>query len=181
MPILFLDLHNLRCMDTIPEQGLLTIFLRHRKDLLQFLTYKVSCADTAADLVQETYLRLAHYPEGAAIGNQRAFVFRVADNLALDHLRARTRRERRDGGPLAEEFADAGPEPDAQLAARQQMERLESLIYQLPPQCRSVFLRVRVEGKSYADVAAELGIAPRTVESHMHKALKFIKERFTCE
>jgi len=83
---------------------LLSSFFRHQQELLQFLTSKVNCAETAADLVQETYLRVARHSASGEILNQRAFLFRIADNLALDHLRSKARREKRDGGVVREEI-----------------------------------------------------------------------------
>ncbi|MCK9609231.1 MAG: RNA polymerase sigma factor [Methylomonas sp.] len=164
-------------MDTITEPNLIASFLRHQKELQQFLTYKVDCAETAADLIQETYLRIARHTADTDIANPRAFLFRVADNLALDHLRGKARQNKRDGGQVSDEIACHQPQPDSALVGQQQMELFEKLIYQLPPQCRTVFLLCRVEGKSYSEIAAELGISPRTVESHMYKALKFLKDR----
>lgn len=164
-------------MDALTEPNLIASFLRHQKELQQFLTYKVDCAETAADLIQETYLRIARQTTDADIANPRAFLFRVADNLALDHLRGKARQNKRDGGQPSDEIACRQPQPDKVLMGQQQMELFEKLIYGLPPQCRTVFLLCRVEGKSYAEIAGELSISARTVESHMHKALKLLKER----
>lgn len=164
-------------MDALTEPDLIASFLRHQKELQQFLTYKVNCAETAADLIQETYLRIARHTADTDIANPRAFLFRVADNLALDHLRGKARQNRRDGGLVSDEIACRQPQPDSAVLGQQQMELFEKLIYRLPPQCRTVFLLCRVEGKSYAEIAAELSISARTVESHMHKALKLLKER----
>ncbi|OAI08988.1 RNA polymerase subunit sigma-24 [Methylomonas methanica] len=164
-------------MDAITDSDLLASFLLYQKELQQFLTRKVNCAETAADLIQETYLRIARYSAAGEIANQRAFVFRVADNLALDHLRSRARQEQRDGGLVGDDIACSQPQPDSSLEGQQQMELFETLIYELPPQCRKVFLACRVEGKRYSEIAAELGISARTVESHMHKALKHLKDR----
>lgn len=155
----------------------LTLFLRYQSEIRQFLARKVGCSDSAADLTQETYLRVAGYAGANEISNQRAFVFRVADNLALDHLRSRARQERRDGGLVDEDIPCHQPQPDSALEGQQQMELFEKLIYELPPQCRTVFLLCRVEGKRYSEIAADLGISARTVESHMHKALQLLKDR----
>ena len=163
-------------MDAITESDLLASFLLHRKELQQFLTHKVNCAETAADLIQETYLRIARYSTDGEIANQRAFVFRIADNLALDHLRSRDRHEQRDGGLVDEDIACRQPQPDSMLEG-QQLELFEKLIHELPPQCRTVFLLCRVEGKRYSEIAAELGISARTGEAHMYKALKLLKDR----
>ncbi|WP_033412583.1 RNA polymerase sigma factor [Methylosarcina fibrata] len=153
------------------EHDLLQVFLRSRQELRRYLLRRVQCSEAAADLLQETYLRLADYPAGDEIKNWHAFMFRVADNLALDHLRSRMRQQQRYVGQPEEDIVCVKPGPDRVLAARQQMDRFETLIHALPPQCRSVFLLCRVEGRSYAEVAEELGISVRTVESHMRKAL----------
>ncbi|BBL60536.1 RNA polymerase sigma factor [Methylomonas koyamae] len=164
-------------MPTVGESQLLDAFLRYQSEIRQFLARKVGCSDSAADLTQETYLRVAGYAGANEISNQRAFVFRVADNLALDHLRSRARQEQRDGGLVDEDIPCHQPQPDSALEGQQQMELFEKLISELPPQCRTVFLLCRVEGKRYSEIAADLGISARTVESHMHKALQLLKDR----
>jgi RNA polymerase sigma-70 factor, ECF subfamily len=165
-------------MNLLPESGLSALFLSHQKDLVQFLTYKVRCAETAADLTQETYLRIAHHPDVGNIENMRAYLFRIANNLALDYLRSQTRRHQRDAGPVTENIICRQPEPDTVLSDHQQLEFLEQAIYGLPPKCREVFLMNRVEGKSYTEISKELAISPRTVESHMRKALDQIRKQF---
>lgn len=165
-------------MSLFPEQSLSSFFLQHQKDLMQFLTYKVQCAETATDLTQETYLRLVRHRKVDTIENMRAYLFRIANNLALDHLRSRTRQLQRDGGPVTDDLICEAPEPESVLADRQQLEMLERIIYDLPPKCREVFLMCRVEGKSYAEIGDALTISPRTVESHMRKAMEQIRKQF---
>lgn len=165
-------------MSLFPEQSLSLFFLQHQKDLMQFLTYKVQCAETATDLTQETYLRLVRHRKVDTIENMRAYLFRIANNLALDHLRSRTRQLQRDGGPVTDDLICEAPEPESVLADRQQLEMLERIIYDLPPKCREVFLMCRVEGKSYAEIGDALTISPRTVESHMRKAMEQIRKQF---
>jgi RNA polymerase sigma-70 factor (ECF subfamily) len=164
-------------MNLFPDQSLSSCFLQHQKDLMQFLTYKVQCAETATDLTQETYLRVARHRKADTIENMRAYLFRIANNLALDHLRSRARLLQRDAGPVTDDFICEAPEPETVLANRQQLEMLEQIIYGLPPKCREVFLMCRVEGKSYTEIGDALGISPRTVESHMRKALEQIRKQ----
>jgi RNA polymerase sigma-70 factor (ECF subfamily) len=164
-------------MNLLPKPGLSAFFLLHQKDLMQFLSYKVRCAETAADLTQETYLRIAHHPDVGNIENMRAYLFRIANNLALDYLRSQTRQSQRDAGPVTDDLVSHQPEPDAALSDRQQLEYLEQIIYGLPPKCRAVFLMSRVEGKSYTEISKQFGISPRTVEGHMRKALDQIRKQ----
>jgi len=145
---------------------------------MQFFTYKIGCAETAADLTQETYLRIIHHADADRIENIRAYLFRIANNLAIDYLRSRSRQSLRDAGPVTEHMPCRQPEPDTVLDDRQQLEFLERAIYDLPPKCREVFLLSRVEGKSYTEISIELAISPRTVESHIRKALDQIRKQF---
>lgn len=166
-------------MNIAQESPLLASFIRHQKDLLRFLSFKISCAETARDLVQESYIRIANYPEAETIENPRAFCFHVANNLALDHLRKRAFQDKFISGEIDHETtASPAQEPADAVNAIQQLERLEIFIEQLPSIRRQVFLLSRVEGLSYKAIAHELGISERTVENHVYKALKMLKERF---
>jgi len=97
-------MENVSSMNLLPEPELLALFLLHQKDLAQFLTCKVHCAETAADLTQEIYLLIARHPDAGNIENMRAYLFRIANNLALDHLRSQTRQNKRNAGPVTEDI-----------------------------------------------------------------------------
>jgi RNA polymerase sigma-70 factor, ECF subfamily len=166
-------------MNTAQESPLLASFIRHQKDLLRFLSFKLSCAETAGDLVQETYLRIANYPASETIENPRAFCFHIANNLALDHLRKRAYQDKFTSGEIDHETtASPAQEPADAVNTIQQLERLELLIEDLPPIRRRVFLLSRVEGYTYKAIAQELGISERTVENHVYKAMKKLKQYF---
>lgn len=165
-------------MNLSPEPNALSFFLLYQKDLLQFLTYKVRCAETAADLTQETYLRIAQHQKLDGIENIRAYLFRIANNLAIDHLRSRTRQPQHETELILEDLVCPQPKPETVCADSQQLAFLEQAIYELPEKCRTVFLMCRVEGKSYREISLELGISTRTVESHIRNALAQLQKKF---
>src|SRR3546814_9917082 len=68
---------------------LLAAIETHYGELTAFVRRKARCPALAADIVQETYVRLASGSTPASIANPRAFLYRVASNLAVDHLRDR--------------------------------------------------------------------------------------------
>ena len=70
-------------VDPLPPEEL---FRRHSSELLRFFTRQTRCSELAADLRQETWLRLQGRPAGE-IGNVRAFLYRIARNLLIDHHR----------------------------------------------------------------------------------------------
>ena len=60
---------------------------------------------------------------------------------------------------------------------KESSERIQKAIDELPPRCKEVFYKSRMEGKTYADIAMELDISVKTVEVQIGKALKFLRER----
>lgn len=68
---------------------------------------------------------------------------------------------------------------DLQLAYAESNELMNEAIEKLPPQCKTIFIKCKIQGMSYKHVALELGIAEGTVHVQMVKALKAIKEYIT--
>lgn len=64
---------------------------RHREELLGFLAHRISCPETAADILQDAFFRLTQFDSDSRIANPRAFLYKVVGNLAIDHLRKHQR------------------------------------------------------------------------------------------
>ncbi len=161
------------------------MFERYYRELLGFLSLRLRDRDTAADLAQESYARVyASERAGTPVRDPRALLYATARNLVIDHHR---RSQVRAGG--AEPGADdappdpdghAGPsaqEPEQAFATRQRFEALAAIVDSLPPRCREVFLLVRIDGLSYAEAAASMGISVKTVEMQMKIAMDACWER----
>lgn len=153
-------------------------FQPHAQDVRQFLLRRLKCPETASDVLQDTFLRLMQSATAATIENPRAWLFRIAANLATDHLRRQQYRsaylseeEIRDG------ILDARPSAETQVFTKQQVAVLKQAIAELPPKCREVFILHKFKHLSYAEVATRLGIARSTVVKHMIKALEHCKRR----
>lgn len=160
------------------QSELLQLFQPHAQDLERFMTRRLGCPQAAADLLQETLLRLIQLGAPQSIDNPRAFLFRVASNLVIDHQR----RQQREAAYRAEEAAGADiPDPcpsiERVLFTKQQVEVLKQAIAELPPKCRQVFILHKFKHMSYVEVGAHLGIAQSTVVKHMIKALEYCKRR----
>lgn len=144
----------------------------HYKELVAFVRDRVKCSSLAADIVQETYVRLASRDGIAGIENPRALLYRVAGNLAIDHLRRqRTRAKYLMPQPPPESVPDRRPTAEAEIEAKQQVALLMDAVNELPPRCREVFMLRKFEGRHQAEIAEALGISRNMVEKHLRKAL----------
>jgi RNA polymerase sigma factor (sigma-70 family) len=159
--------------------ALIASFRENYQDLLRFLTRRTGDAERAADVAQDTYVRLAAIaPANLDIQNPRAFVYRVAANLAIDTLR----RE----GRIASDFTflsageavpDPAPSPEASALAREKVRLLEAALDELPSKPRLALLLSRVEGRSFAEIARQLDVSESMVAKYIARALRHCRDR----
>lgn len=136
----------------------------------------VFAPDVAEELVQDVFFRFWSKREHLSeIDALRTYLIRAARNTALNHLRrqklehAHEEREAAMGEPYTTEHAD-----DATTAG-ELTEAVNAAINRLPPRCREVFLMSRDGGLTYVEIARELGISIKTVETQMGRALKTLR------
>ena len=149
------------------------LYREHQPMLIRWLARVVHCQDTAADLAQESYLRVAGSAGEQVITHPRAFLFRTARNLAFDHLRKMKTRNAT-VQPLEEALDLPSPQPSAETAMldRQRVALFRKTLDALPARCREVFLLHRVHHCTYAVIATRLRISESAVEKHIMRALK---------
>ncbi|MFK7956432.1 MAG: RNA polymerase sigma factor [Lysobacterales bacterium] len=148
----------------------------HRQELTSFAAAMVG-ADRAEDVVQDACFRLARamerQPTDQPIKNVRAYLFRITANLARDLLR-RDKRSDRHLKTLVDD--DHSPAAGDVAALDEQLILLRQAIANLPKKCRRAFVARKYEGLSYREIAAREGITEKTVENHIGRALKLLRE-----
>lgn len=158
------------------------LFSLHRMELLRFLQRCLGGRgghETAADLVQDSFIRLADSQAAASgtLKNPRAMLFRIARNLAIDSLR----RQRLvaqvfvEGGP-DETMAATDPSPEVRALDRDLLARLERALDDLPPMQRRILTMKRLQGLSHAEIAAETGLNPAAIEKNLTRALRRLRQ-----
>ena len=157
----------------MPSPPLLRVFQDNEGDLRAFMASRLRCPFTAHDLAQELYLKISALDARQEVTNARAYLFRMAANLVIDHLR----REQRQGGLLAEVESllwghTEGISPERHAMAQQELRHLIAAVEALPPATRRVFKLNRFDGKTQREIADELGISQTAVEKHIRKALR---------
>ena len=165
-------------MNDDAAEPLLAALQLHYDELHAFVRRKVRCPALAADIVQETYVRLASRGLSEAVRNPRALLYRVAGNLAIDQLRLQeTRAKYVTVMPLLENLPDARPSAEAEIDAKQRLALLMEAVEELPPRCRQVFVLRKFEDFDQAEIAETLGISRNMVEKHLRKALLHCAKR----
>jgi RNA polymerase sigma factor (sigma-70 family) len=159
------------------SRDLAGLFRAHRRELQAYLTERLRDGDVAADLTQETFLRFAEQGGGVAV-NDRAYLYRTAQNLFIDHAR-RVRRHRTEATALEDlaEIPEDVPDPEQVAGAREGLDRLREAVADLPVRTRQVFVLHRIEELTYSETAARLGISESSVQKHLAKALHHIMRR----
>lgn len=149
------------------------MFLSQRPRMEALVQRRVGCRATAADLVQELFLRFWKRPQ-APVEELGSYLLRSARNLAIDHLRGEDSRGRTLSVLLPDDD-DAQPSPEQAVQAGAELERIESALRQLPERTRHIFLLSRVHGRTYGEIASVMGLSQSAVEKHMMRALDACK------
>jgi RNA polymerase sigma-70 factor (ECF subfamily) len=162
-------------------QALELIFRRHGRLLLDVVHGYLAAPDEAEEVVQDLFLWIWEHRTSWSVPTElRPYLLTAARNRALNRLRHRQveRRvvERLLGAPEAAVRARApGPDPLESLTGNELSRVIAAAVADLPPRCRDVFLMLRRDELSHREVAATLGISPKTVEIHMTRALTAIR------
>lgn len=127
----------------------------------------------AEDVAQSLYLRVQRIQDHPPIANKRSFLFRLAHNLAVDHLRAERRRQAMfDGGVDASHVGSAEPSAEARLLDREKVARITAAVERMPLRCRQVFVLIKLDGLSVAETAERIGVSRDMVRKHVRHALE---------
>ncbi len=166
-------------MTQTPRPTLLGTYLDKRDMLLRYVLAACRDAGTAEDIVQDVYVKLSAMTEEPAVDNPSGYLFRMANNLYLNRLRALKSERTRDHAWQASSSEMIGadavndePSPEARITGRQQMVRLKAAVDALPEKTRVIFRLHKLDGVPQSQVAQQLGISISSVEKHLATALK---------
>ncbi len=151
-------------------------------ELHRYATHKY--AGAAGDIVHDAWIRLASRPSGGdaagthSVRDPVTYLRRVVDNVAVDRQRLAASRGRfLAPADAAQDVPSTGPSPYDATLGQQEYAVLLQAIRDLPDQARRVFVLFRGRHLSMAQIAAHLGISPRTVEKHIAVAVAHCRRR----
>ena len=151
-----------------------TILNRYQKSIYGFAFGFLKDAQEAEDVAQEVFLRL--YRTAASLENfvsLRAYLFRVARNLCIDHGR-KLRPEPMDDLPEPA----CGKTPLSQLCSAELRAQIDLVLEGLPESQRAAIFLRHEQGMSYAEISDSLNVTLHAVESLLTRARKTFRERF---
>lgn len=149
-----------------------SLFVRIRPELVRQIRRRVRCYDTAEDLAQDVFLKLDRITHRLPTESEaRRYLLRMAANIALDYHRVRANRERlhEHMAPLTDCSAADGR---SIIELRRMLDRTQAAMAALSARQRTVLLKSRIEGMTYAEIASELGVSISLVEKEVANALR---------
>jgi RNA polymerase sigma-70 factor, ECF subfamily len=183
-----LDLANLPDADvvTLAQHGRDSAFRelvrRYERPVFSLIFRMVRDRETAEDLAQDTFIKvLNHIDRYRPEFKFSSWLFKIANNVAIDHLRKRHLDTISiDGSPHASSAAEieatsldvAVRQESAleEMEAKELGSEIERAIARLRPEYRSCIMLRHVEGRSYEEIAATLDLPLGTVKTYIHRA-----------
>lgn len=161
---------------------------RYQRPVFSLIYRMVRDRELAEDLAQETFVKVLN-----AIDRYRpefkfsSWVFKIANNSAIDHLRKKELDTLSlEGGPdattpdrleaTALQIGDSGESPLEELEARELGSAIETAIGKLRPEYKTCIILRHVEGRPYDEIAEILGLPLGTVKTYIHRARAELRE-----
>lgn len=151
-----------------------SVFLETRQDLERVVRRRLRSTDNTSDLVHDVWIKCQRvtldFPDRQ---EARAYLLRMASNLAIDHERVEGRRAAILGelAPVYDVIERHEPSPESYALANDMAEQVETILASLPKLTRQMFVLVRLHGLSHKEVAEQLGVSKSLVDKYIVQAL----------
>ena len=166
------------------DSGAFADLVRRHQDRVYGMALRATgTPEDAEDLAQDVFLSVFRGLRGFKGDAQfTTWLYRIAWNRCADWLRGRRRPGRRTV-PLeeADDVADERADPSGETVERDDRRRLREAMDGLEEHYRSVMELAGVQGLSYAEVGAALGLPVKTVETRLYRARRQLRERLAAE
>jgi RNA polymerase sigma factor (sigma-70 family) len=160
-------------------------YRQYRSELQRYFAVRARDSASAEDLVQETYERIVRYRPVLPIGDEGgAYLFGVARNVLRD-ANKKELAERQHCMSYAPAAIDNHAQESSNLWIHEEggesiaREEFERVLNQLPHEHRVAFIRHRLDGRSYQEIADELGVCVSTVTNYIRIAMTHLARHFS--
>lgn len=162
---------------------------RHGPKLFNYLIRCLQNEDDAADIAQETFVRV--YQNRAKFDPNQQFstwLYIIATNLVRDRCRHRARHPQvsleaenaETGATLMQHVADGQPTPDESLRSAERAEAVRRTVDRLPEDLKTTLILFEYEERSHAEIAQILNCSPKAVEMRLYRARNLLREHLSA-
>ncbi len=149
------------------------LYKQHYTRLVGFAYQYVEDSDISEDLVQEVFTNIWNQADQIEIRTTiKSYLFGAVRNASLNHLK----HEKVVLGYAKENSGHDKVDHRDFLEMEELEKKIEQALQLLPEKRREIFEMSKLEGKKYHEIASELGISVKTVETQMSRALKVLRE-----
>jgi RNA polymerase sigma-70 factor (ECF subfamily) len=166
----------------LPHADFEALYQRYSREVWALAYARWMNADTAMDITQEAFLRLwKQGASGEVIANPRAWLLRVARNLAEDHAKSAFRRNGTQAPQTMNDVRSQGPGPHELMERDETFAQLREVLNELPQADREILtLRYALDYETN-QIAEALGIAPTAVHMRLSRARQRLAERLKAQ
>lgn len=154
----------------VQQQAVQDLYQQHNSWLKSWLRQRLDCSESAADLAQDTFVRLILSRQAAMLREPRAYLSSIARGLLVDCYRRRALEQ----AWLASLAALPEPieiSPEQRALILETLLEIDALFDGLGERTRQIFSMAQFEGLSHVEIARQLGLSSNTVRKHLVRAL----------
>jgi len=160
------------CIKEGNEKAFATFFYAYKDKLFSFLFQITKSENKAEDLVQDVFMKIWQTRDTlSTIDNLNAYIFKIAQNAAVDQLRKMAKDILLITETLTDNETADSESPSELLLNKELKELIDNAIEQLPAQQKKIFIMRWIEGLSHEEIAHKMNISVSTAQNHMRQAL----------
>lgn len=158
-------------LDTVINQHPIAHFYQaHHAWLHAWLKKKLGCSDTAADIAQDTIIKVIYQSDFAKILEPRAYLTTTATRIVIDNVR-KQKVEQAYLNAIALHQVDHTPSPEQISLAIASLNEIAAMLQGLPENVYRAFLMYRLDGMRQTEIATELGVSTCMVKQYIARAM----------
>ncbi|MFO7370239.1 MAG: RNA polymerase sigma-70 factor [Bacteroidales bacterium] len=168
--------NNLLSKEIKSKEAFENTFRRFYAPLVVYACKYVGSIDTAREIVQDFFARFYEKRESLNIGiSLKSYLYRSVYNCSINYLNQRNIQDRH--LKTIELERDHEENMEAEINTVELEHRINEIINELPAKCRQIFKMNRLEGFRNEEIAKQLNLSKRTVETQISKALKILRKK----
>ena len=155
------------------------LFDRYYEPLCNFAFLFLKEVGTTEELVSDVFIRVwQNRDQAGQITNVKAYLYRSVKNAVISSIRKH--RPELDELNKNESYTKLDVTPETLLIREELKDSIGKMIDAMPRQAGLVFRMHKIDGLSYKEIASTLNLSIKTIENHMGRALRFVKEIYSA-